>query len=295
MADKIYKELIVDCITQEPTNNRTDIPARCCFGRSVKIDCSNNRLAMITLKKVHPKNVLIELLWMLRGSTNVNELIDQGCNIWNGNSTKEFLEKRGLNYQNRVIGPGYGFQWRSSGGSYDESGKRCYSGVDQIKNVINQLLHDPSSRRIILNSWIPEVLDLMALPPCHMMMQFNVDGKYLDMQVYQRSADIFLGVPYNFTSYSIMLCLFAQLCGYKPRNLAFAYGNYHIYENHVEQCKEVMGRHTKNYGTLTFSDKILNTPKKLGAIMEVINELHQDDFVISDYESHPFLKGVMAI
>lgn len=305
MADIAIKDLITDCIEKPLCDNRTGIKTASCFGKQVKVDCENNTVAMTTLKKVNPKTIISELIWMLRGCTDVNQLKEMGCNIWDGNSTEEFLKQRGLNYKNRVIGPGYGFQWRCSGAEYNESGNRVNSGIDQIRNCIELLITNPTSRRINVCSWIPDVISEMALPPCHMFFQFNVDSitNKLDLQMYQRSADIFLGVPYNLTSYSILLCLFAKLTNYNPGQLIISYGNYHIYENHIEQCYTLLNRETKTYGKLSFSSRInelsnikFKTNKdKINYIMEIIDTISHEDLIITGYRYSPYLYGKMAV
>ena len=257
------------------------------FGNSMRFTLKNNVIPLLTTKKVAWKTCLKELLWFMKGSTSNQELNDQNVHIWDGNSTREFLDSRGL-YKNKEgdLGPVYGHQWRFFNAPYgtcnmDYSGK----GVDQLRNIINDL-KDPekrSSRRLIMSAWNPEQLDEMALPPCHVLVQFNVrQGKYLSCALYQRSGDVGLGVPFNIASYSFLTHILANHCGLEAEEFVYFLGNAHIYEEHIEALKEQIERHTYNFPTLEIKSKIEN-----------INNIDYKNFNICDYQHHTTVKMEM--
>ena len=202
----------------------------------------NNVLPLLTTKKVAWKTCLRELLWFVRGETNNKILTDQKCNIWKGNASREFLDSRGLTHlREDDLGPIYGHQWRHFNARYttcdeDYIGK----GVDQLQNIID-LLKNPetrSSRRMIMSAWNPEQLDEMALPPCHILLQFNVTQcNKLSCSMYQRSGDVGLGVPFNIASYSFLTYMIAKHCDLEPYEFIYHIGNAHIYDDHIEKLK----------------------------------------------------------
>lgn len=206
-------------------------------GKSMEFDISE-KVPFLTTKKLFYNSVLKELLWFLDGSTNSKILEDQGINIWKGNSSKEFIESRGLNYEEGDIGPGYGFQWRHWGAEY----KGCNhdytkQGFDQIEFLISEITRNPNSRRLILSAWNVNDLDKMVLPPCHYSAQFLVQDGKLDCILNQRSGDMFLGVPFNIASYTFLTYILASKVGLKPGKLVHFLGDAHIYKNHIDQVK----------------------------------------------------------
>ena len=239
-------------------------------------------LPMITSKKMWFKGIAEELLWFLRGETNSKILEDKGINIWKGNSTREFLDSRGLNYPEGENGPIYGYQWRKA------------NGIDQISNIIEGLKKDPFSRRHILSAWNVSELDKMSLVPCHVMYQFYVEEKmdsdsfkiqkYLSCSMYQRSGDMFLGVPFNITSTCLLTLLIAHQVGMKPYNIIHTIGDAHIYNNHVEQVIQQLKRNTLPFPRI----KIINTK-------ENIEEYTLKDLQLIDYIYHPSIKAKMAV
>lgn len=242
---------------------------------------------LLTTKRVAWKTVLRELLWFISGSTDNKVLQRKNVHIWDGNSTKEYLQSRGLNeYINGDLGPIYGFQWRHFGAPYNGCGYD-YSGygVDQLQNVIDIIKNDPCSRRIILNSWNAKDLDKMALPPCHVMVQFNVDVDegFIDAKLTQRSGDMFLGVPFNIASYAFLLHIIGNITGYKPRYFIHDIGDGHIYENHKDAIVKQIKR-----TTLNFPELIIN--KKL----EGIDNIDESDFEILNYKHHGTIKADMV-
>ena len=254
------------------------------FGSSMHFSLENGELPLLTTKKVAWKTCLKELLWFISGSTNNDLLNEQNVKIWNGNSSREFLDSRGL-VNNRVndLGPVYGHQWRFFNADYstcDDSynGK----GVDQLDYIVKQL-KDPKerySRRLLMSAWNPGQLDEMALPPCHVLVQFNVlPGDKLSCSLYQRSGDVGLGVPFNIASYSFLTHLIAIHCGLKAHAFCYHLGNCHIYDDHIEQLKIQRNKEPYKFPKLVIKDK-----------KDDINDYIVDDFEIKDYKSHEPIK-----
>lgn len=242
---------------------------------------------LLTSKKVGWKTVLRELLWFIKGSTDNKELQAKGVHIWDGNSTKEYMKTRGLeHYPDGDLGPIYGFQWRHFGAKYFG----CYydysdRGVDQLKYVINEIKNNPSSRRIIMNSWNAADLDEMALPPCHVMVQFNidVDNKSIDAKLTQRSGDMFLGVPFNIASYSMLLHIIGNITGYEPRYFIHDIGDAHIYENHKEAIETQLKRGTYNFPQFIIKKNITD-----------IDNIDESYFDLLNYKHYPVIKAPMS-
>jgi dihydrofolate reductase / thymidylate synthase len=249
------------------------------FGEKMVFDLRNG-FPLLTTKRTPFKTILRELLWFIRGSTSNKELNDKNVHIWDGNSSKEFLESRGLDYEEGELGPVYGFQWRKFGSKYGEDESE---GVDQLQNVIDLINNDPSSRRIILSAWNPVDLDKMALPPCHVMIQFSVDKGFLDAQLYQRSGDMFLGVPFNIASYSILMHIIGSITGYTPRYFHHVLGDAHIYMNHIDAIGEQIHRVPNKFPELKLTKKIVD-----------INDINEEDFILENYNHYPTIKAVMV-
>jgi len=254
------------------------------FGEKMEFDMKNG-FPLLTTKKMGYKTILRELLWFIKGSTSNQELKQKNVNIWSQNSTREFLDSRGLDYEEGDLGPVYGFQWRHSGAEY----KDCHTdysgeGIDQLQNVIDLIKNDPHSRRIIMNSWNPSDLDKMALPPCHVMCQFQVDSvkNTLNCQLYQRSGDMFLGVPFNIASYSFLLHIIANITGYIPGKLIHILGDTHIYEDHFDAVNLQISRVPVSFPQLEITEDILN-----------IDSLNEDMFEIKNYNSYEKISAPM--
>lgn len=249
----------------------------------------DNTLPLLTTKTVPFKTVLKELLFFLSGHTDVAELQEQGVHIWDGNTSADFLKQRGLPYAVGDMGPGYGFQWRHSGAKYiNKDTDYTNSGVDQIKELLYGLRNDPDGRRHIVCAWNPSDINLMALPPCHVLYQVwtrEEDGqRYISGKMYQRSADSFLGVPFNIASYALLTHILGYLTGYIPERLICSYGDYHIYSNHLEQVKEQLTREPRPFPTLSIKSGKTN-----------INDLCLDDFILNDYNPHKTITAKMAV
>lgn len=223
------------------SENRTGVYTRSVFGEQLRYSLRGNRLAMLTTKFVSFTTVAQELLWFLRGDTNQQHLADKNVNIWRANSSRSFLDSRNLQQYREYesLGPIYGFQWRYFGASYID----CHTdyrgrGYDQLMKCCEQLQNNPQSRRIIMSAWNPCDLAKMALPPCHLLVQFEVNEqrKELSAHLYQRSADLMVGVPYNLLSYSLLIHILAHKCDLVPGELICSYGNVHIYEPHIQNA-----------------------------------------------------------
>jgi len=259
------------------------------FGEMLRFSLADGKIPILTTKKTAWKTCLKELLWFVRGETDNALLQEQGVHIWDGNTSREFLDSRGLHhYREGLIGPGYGFQWRHFGGDYDADTKTGHlNGVDQLQQIID-VLKDPAqrtSRRLIMTAWNPSQLDQMALPPCHMMCQFNVhDGNKLSCAMTQRSCDELLGVPFNIASYSFLTHLLAHHCGLEAHEFVYFKGNCHLYEDHIDAAKTQLERTPFEFPTL-----------QMGAKRDNINDYVVDDFRLSNYRCHDAIKAKMVV
>ena len=254
------------------------------FGLRMKFDLQYN-FPILTTKRVPFKTVLRELLWFISGDTNSKTLEDKGVHIWTKNGSKEFLKSRGLNYEEGDLGPVYGFQWRHIGAQYYNCGTNYTNkGFDQLEDIIRTIKEDPTSRRLILTAWNPLDLDKMALPPCHMTCQFYTRGKYLDCQLYQRSGDMFLGVPFNIASYAILVHLISHCCSLKPGKLIHVIGDAHIYQEHVSAVEEQLSREPYiNKAKLNIQP---DAPKDIDSLKEI-------HFSLENYSSRGTIKAYM--
>lgn len=235
------------------------------FGYQMRFDLSEG-FPLVTTKKTHLKSIIHELLWFLNGSTNVKYLQQNGVRIWN-----EWAGDDG------ELGPIYGYQWRSWG---TKNGK----AIDQISDVIESIKNNPNSRRHIVSAWNVGQIDEMALPPCHILFQFYVaDGK-LSCQLYQRSADSFLGVPFNIASYALLTMMIAQVTGLKPGDFVHTLGDAHIYTNHIEQVKLQLSREPYPLPTMKLNKSVKN-----------IFDFKFDDFTLENYKAHPHIKGAISV
>lgn len=285
---KQYQYLINDILENGyETDDRTGTGTIALFGTKSRWDLTKGFPA-VTTKKLAWKACIAELLWFMSGSTNVNELrlrthgsLIEGKTIWDDNYENQAKD---LGYHSGELGPIYGKQWRDFG------------GVDQLVETINRIKKLPTDRRQIVSAWNPAEIDQMALPPCHMFYQFNVRNGYLDLQWYQRSVDVFLGLPFNIASYAALTHIVAKMCNLIPGDLVFSGGNTHIYSNHVEQCKEVLRREPKELCSLEINwpSNFENWPTKI-QMDWVTGTMTHSDFVLKNYESHPAIKAKMAV
>lgn len=261
-----YKELLQRVLLEgEMKTDRTGTGTISVFGHQMRFDLSKG-FPLLTTKKLHTKSIFHELLWFLDGDTNIEYLHDNGVKIWD-----EWVKP------DNTIGKGYGYQWRSW---VDNNG----NVIDQITNVINQIKTNPDSRRLIVSAWNVGDLDSMALPPCHLLFQFYVSKNKLSCQLYQRSGDIFLGVPFNIASYTLLTSMVAQVCELEVGDFIHTIGDAHIYTNHIDQCKLQLTRECRDLPKLVLNNKIDN-----------IFGFKYDDIKIENYDPHPHIKGEVAI
>jgi len=255
--------------------DRTGTGTKSIFGYQMRFDLSEG-FPLVTTKKIHVKSVIHELLWFLKGETNIAYLQENGVRIWN-----EWADENG------DLGPVYGHQWRNWNSE----------GIDQIEEVIRSLKTNPDSRRMIVSAWNPSVLpdtkvsfsenvanNKAALPPCHAFFQFYVANGKLSCQLYQRSADVFLGVPFNIASYALLTLMVAQVCGLEAGEFIHTFGDVHIYSNHEEQVKEQLTRTPKALSTMKLNPKVNS-----------IFDFTYEDFELLDYDPHPLIRGAVAV
>lgn len=276
--------------------DRTGVGTKSIFGAHVRYNLRDWSLPLFTTKRTFYKGILYELLWFIRGCTNALELKAKGVGIWDGNSTRAFLDSRGLvNNVEGDLGPVYGFQWRHFGAEYkgfdaDYTG----AGVDQLKWVIDEINNNPNSRRIIMSAWNPVALDQMALPPCHVLSQFRVVNGELSCLIYQRSADLALGVPFNVASYSLLTFILAHICGLKPGELVHCMADCHLYLNHLEPIQQQLDRVPKKQPTITIKRQYDPTCTD-GTKINSVDAFVYDDFVLEGYVPDAAIKMDMAV
>jgi len=288
--DDIYLNLVKDILENgKERNERTGTGMISVFSRHLRFNISK-QVPILTTKKMYWRSCVLELLWFLRGETNTKTLSAQGVKIWNANTTREFLDNRGLHHiPEGDMGPGYGFQWRHFGGNY---GTETPGGFDQIKYILHELRTNPTSRRIFLSAWNPLQMKDMALPPCHVSAQFYVElpdnegeQSELSCHFYQRSVDVFLGLPFNIASYTVLTYILASLCNMKPKELIVSTGDTHIYKNHIEQMREQLNRIPYYSPILKINPNIIN---------KSIEEITIQDFDVLEYQHHPAISGKMS-
>jgi thymidylate synthase len=272
-------------------NDRTGIGTLSLFGQSIeyiiKVMDSGYEIPMFTTKSVFFKGVVTELLWFLSGNTNTKILQKQGNRIWDGNTSREALDNLNLSYDEGELGPGYGYQWIHSGGTWRPDGN-SEGGVNQIKYVIDELRKNPNSRRAVLNAWSPTDINAMALPPCHVMYVFNHTGNNkLSCHLTLRSNDMFLGHPFNVLSTSILLILISKCVNMIPDKVTLTMVDAHIYCNHVQQTMTQLER-------FTLKRPILNINKEINEYEDML-KLEYKDFVLMDYKKWPAIKADMAV
>lgn len=298
---KIYQDLLGDIIKNGVIEHheRTGTGTKKVFGRLLTFDLSKG-YPLLTTKKMFVRGIIYELLWMISGNSNIRHLVQNGVNIWNEWPYQNYLKSNKLErkipmYSQKWLdekvkfieniksdakfakkwgecGPFYGVQWRN------------FSGVDQLKNVISEIKKNPGSRRLIVNAWNAPLIDKMALPPCHVMYQFNVAKGKLSCMMYQRSVDTFLGLPFNIASYALLTLMVSQVTGYKPGNLVMALADTHLYLNHIKQAKQQLKR------------KPYKLPQmKLNPKVKSLFDFKFEDFELVDYKFHPPIKADISV
>ena len=271
-----YLDLVKEVLENgNQKGDRTGTGTKSIFGHQLRFDLSKG-FPMITTKKLHLKSIIYELLWFINGDTNINYLNENGVKIWNSWANED-----------GDLGPVYGYQWRNWNG--DE--------IDQIKELITTLKDNPNSRRMLVSAWNPSVLPdttksfeenvangKAALPPCHAFFQFYVSNGKLSCQLYQRSADVFLGVPFNIASYALFTMMIAQVCGYEAGDFVHTFGDAHIYNNHIDQVNLQLSRDTRSLPKMEINPDVKS-----------IFDFKFEDFKLVDYNPHPHIKGTVAI
>ncbi|MGI6408156.1 MAG: thymidylate synthase [Thiopseudomonas sp.] len=245
--------------------DRTGTGTRSVFGHQMRFDLADG-FPLVTTKKCHLRSIIHELLWFLQGDTNIKYLQDNGVRIWD-----EWADENG------DLGPVYGYQWRSWPAANGES-------IDQISKLVQMIKTNPDSRRLVVSAWNPALVDDMALPPCHALFQFYVANGKLSCQLYQRSADIFLGVPFNIASYALLTMMLAQVCGLEAGEFIWTGGDCHLYSNHMEQVEEQLSRTPFPLPTM-----------KINPDVKDVFAFRFEDFELCDYQAHPHIKAVVAV
>ena len=261
-----YLDLLKQILDQgTDKSDRTGTGTRSLFGYQMRMDLQQG-FPLLTTKKVHLKSIIYELLWFLQGSTNTAYLKEHGVSIWD-----EWADEAG------ELGPVYGSQWRSWKTADGRS-------VDQIADVVEQIRRNPDSRRLIISAWNPGDIEAMALPPCHVLFQFYVAGGRLSCQLYQRSADVFLGVPFNIASYALLTLMMAQVCGLRPGDFVHTFGDVHLYNNHFEQARLQLTRQP-------FALPLMH----INSGVKSIFDFKYEDFDLQNYQCHPAIKAPVAV
>ena len=288
---KQYLELLNNTLISGKTkDNRTSVGTISIFGTQTRYNLSIEHFPIVTTKKINFKAIVGELLWFIKGNTNIKYLVDNGINIWNEwpyeqyKKSNNFCNETMVEFINKIktdsnfakkwgdLGPVYGKQWRN------------FNGVDQLVNIINEIKVNKNSRRLIISSWNPNEINKMVLPPCHCFFQFYVNNNKLSCQLYQRSADLFLGVPFNITSYSLLTILIAKECKLELGEFIHTIGDNHIYNNHLDQVKKQLAREPKQLPKLIIKREVSS-----------IFDYNIDDFELENYEHDDFIKAPVAV
>jgi len=279
---RVYLGLLEELLTQgRPRSDRTGTGTLGLFGRQLRFDLRQG-FPLLTTKKVHLKSILHELLWFLRGETNVASLQAVGVSIWDEWAAAEQTARFGR--EPGDLGPIYGHQWRNFGATLRADGSYENDGVDQIARAIASIRKNPSSRRILVTGWHPEEADQVALPPCHTLFQFYVQDGELSAQLYQRSADYFLGVPFNIASYAALVHMVAQVTGLGVGDFVHTFGDVHLYTNHVEQAREQLSREPRALPRLTLDPNVRE-----------LEDFRFEHLRLEGYDPHPRIRAAGSI
>lgn len=282
-----YLDLISNILKNgNKKTDRTGTGTMSMFGAQMRFNLRNGTFPLLTTKKTFWRGIAEELFWFIQGSTNANDLVEKKVHIWDGNGSREFLDSLGFTDREvNDLGPVYGFQWRHFGAEYVDT-KTDYTGqgIDQLMDVINKIKNRPDDRRIIMCAWNPADLNKMALPPCHCLVQFYVANGELSCQLYQRSADMGLGVPFNIASYALLTHMIAHVTDLKPGDFVHTLGDAHVYLNHIEPLTVQLGRQPKEFPKLVIKRKVEN-----------IEDFKFEDFAVEGYEPHPKITMDMSV
>jgi thymidylate synthase len=261
--------------------DRTGTGTRGIFGHQMRFDLRQG-FPLVTTKKLHVKSIMHELLWFVRGETHVKPLQDAGVRIWNDWATAEQTARFGR--QEGDLGPVYGHQWRNFGATRKPDGTYEKDGVDQLKRVLHDIKESPHSRRLIVTGWNPKEADQVALPPCHTLFQLYVQDGELSCQLYQRSADVFLGVPFNIASYALLTMMIAHVSGLRPGDFVHTFGDAHLYKNHLEQAKLQLGREPRALPQM-----------KINPAAKDLFSFRFEDFTLEGYDPHPHIAAEVSV
>jgi thymidylate synthase len=279
---KAYLDLLRAALEQgRDRDDRTGVGTRGIFGHQMRFDLRAG-FPLLTTKKVHLRSIIVELLWFLRGDTRVEYLHEHKVTIWDEWATPEQCAKLGRPAGD--LGPVYGHQWRNFGATRNTDGSYAPDGLDQIKKLLEQIESNPNSRRLIVTGWNPREADLVELPPCHTLFQLYVQDGVLSCQLYQRSADIFLGVPFNIASYALLTLMIAQVSGLTPGDFVHTFGDAHLYKNHFEQARLQLSREPRALPKM-----------KLNPEVRDLFAFKLEDFTLEGYDPHPQIKAEVAV
>jgi thymidylate synthase len=277
-----YLDLLDKVLTEgQLREDRTGTGTMGVFGHQMRFDLADG-FPLLTTKKLHLRSIIHELLWFLSGQTHVAPLQEAGVRIWNDWATAEQTARFGR--QPGDLGPVYGHQWRNFGATLQADGTYARDGVDQIERLIDTIRTNPSSRRLLVTGWNPKEADQVALPPCHTLFQFYVQGGRLSCQLYQRSADIFLGVPFNIASYSLLLMMIAQVCNLEPGEFVHTMGDAHLYRNHLDQARLQLTREPMARPTMQLEPSVTE-----------LQDFEFEHFKLSDYAPHPHIRAEVSV
>ncbi|MFO0676931.1 MAG: thymidylate synthase [Polyangiaceae bacterium] len=277
-----YLELLRRSLEQgRDRDDRTGTGTRGVFGHQMRFDLAEG-FPLLTTKKLHLRSILHELLWFLRGETHVESLQKEGVRIWDEWATAEQTARFGRAAGD--LGPVYGHQWRNFGASKNADGSYARDGVDQIKRLLVEIREKPHSRRLIVTGWNPKEADQVALPPCHTLFQFYVQDGTLSCQLYQRSGDIFLGVPFNIASYALLTLMIAQVSDLRPGEFVHTLGDAHLYKNHFDQAREQLAREPRPLPKMVLNPAVRD-----------LFAFTYDDFKLEGYDPHPHIKAEVSV
>jgi thymidylate synthase len=282
MSERAYLDLLKLVLeTGKPRADRTGTGTRALFGGQLRFDLRQS-FPLLTTKKVHLKSIIHELLWFVRGETTVASLQAVGVSIWDEWATAEQTARFGRSAGD--LGPVYGHQWRNFGATKRADGTYERDGVDQLARLVRDVRENPMSRRLLVTGWNPREADQVALPPCHTLFQFHVQDGELSCHLYQRSGDVFLGVPFNIASYALLTLMVAQATGLTPGDFVHSFGDVHLYNNHVDQAREQLSRDVRPFPRMR-----LNPERKS------LFDFRFEDFTLEGYEPHPAIKAPVAV
>ena len=274
----LLRKVLDDGVQRE---DRTGTGTRSLFGYQMRVDLREG-FPLVTTKKVHVKSIIQELLWFVHGETHVSHLQEVGVSIWDEWATAEQTARFGR--KEGDLGPVYGHQWRNFGATEREDGSYERDGFDQLRHVLDQIRDNPNSRRLIISGWNPSEAERVALPPCHTLFQFYVSDGRLSCQLYQRSADVFLGVPFNIASYALLTMMIASVSGLEPGDFVHTFGDVHLYSNHVDQARLQLSRQPRPLPTMQIDPSVDN-----------LFDFRHQHFQLKDYLPHARIKAPVAV